>query len=92
MAKYNLIARRHIGEDWSAWSNTDDAKTLADNIKTIEEYGWLWSLETPMNTTQFKCACYTRGINRKLVDAYCKGRIKFVSDDIDILQQGRWKI
>ena len=92
MALYNLIARRHIGEDWSAWTNTNNKAILEHNIGIIENNGWLWSIENPMSASTFKAACLLRGIDKKRVDEYCRGRIKFVADDIEILESKRWRL
>ena len=89
MSKYNLIVRRHAGEDWSAWSNTDDDEIFKKNIQVIEHNGWRWSLETPMCQKQFISACTANGIDEKIAKRYCKGRTKFTTDDIEILEFGR---
>ena len=92
MSTYNILARRHIGEDWTAWTNTDDYNTAFRNIKTIEKLGWSWTMEYPMIAKQFKRVCSGRGIAPELVNKYCKGRIKFVTEDVEILESGRWNI
>lgn len=92
MSTYNILARRHIGEDWTAWTNTDDYDTAFHNIKTIEKFGWAWTMEYPMIAKQFQRVCAGRGIDPKLVKEYCKGRIKFVTEDVEILESGRWGI
>ena len=90
MAKFNLIARRHIGEDWSAWCSTNDEDTVKRNIKVIESYGWMWSLEEPVYRHIFKTTCEARGIDKHRIAEYCKGRIKFTTEDIEILETRRW--
>jgi hypothetical protein len=87
MSKYDLIVRRHAGEDWSAWCNTDDDEIFKKNIQAIEHNGWQWSLESPMTPTTFKATCYALGIDNKLTQAYCVGKTKFVSDDIEELRR-----
>lgn len=87
MSKYNLIVRRHKGEDWSAWCNTNDEDILKHNINAVENNGWLWSLETPMTPNTFKTTCYAMGIDNNLIQAYCIGKTKFVSDDIEELRR-----
>jgi hypothetical protein len=89
MSKYNLIVRRHAGEDWSAWCNTDDDNVFANSIKVIESYGWRWSLETPMCQKEFISARIANGIDEKMAKRYCKGRTKLTTDDIEILEFGR---
>ena len=88
MSKYNLIVRRHAGEDWSAWCNTDDDEIFKKNIQVIEHNGWRWSLETPMCQKEFIATCIAKGIDKKIAREYCKGRIKFVTDDFEILEFG----
>jgi hypothetical protein len=87
MSKYTLIVRRHAGEDWSAWCNTDDEDKIKHAIEIVDSYGWQWTLEDPMFQSTFKATCYALGINNKLTQAYCKGRIKFVTDDIEELKR-----
>lgn len=89
MSKYNLIVRRHAGEDWSAWCNTDDDNVFANSIKAIESYGWRWTLEAPMYAAQFVETCKGYGIDDEVAKKYCKGRIKLTTDDIEILEFGR---
>lgn len=88
MSKYSLIVRRRVGEDWSAWCNTDSYDVILRNIEVIKSYGWQYSLEAPMCPSIFITTCYAKGIKRQLAKDYSKQKTKFVTDDVELLKGG----